>query len=318
MPTTPPLDNLETAVNVARVRLLDAIQALAGDVVLDVGPFTLTAINAAWRRLQELLVNFGCPWLTIESILASVPLVTSADPGVFQYINWANCWDGTGLQSAPVLPQDLIAPVRLWERAHSVTGPFYPMDKLLDGLPAIPKLSFNKSWEWRNGSIYVPGSTAIMDLRVRYAAFYPDFLASASVGVVNTASTGNAVTWVSGTNFTGKVAGDTIFINGVSYVIQTVTSTTALVMVTNPGNQTGVAWGNPVLFTSQTIPIVRSLNAFAWFICAEVAKPRGDLDAGDFEQKGQLAARYIIELDPMAQRSVNAELQPAPAPEKKG
>ena len=317
MPTTPPLDNLETAVNVARVRLMDAIQAIGGDIVTDTAVFTLTAINAAWRRLQELLVNFGCPWLTLETILSSVPLVTSADAGIFVWFNWANYWDGTGNQAAPVLPQDLIAPIRLWERAHGTTA-FFPMDKLLDGLPAVPKLTYNKSWEWRNGAIYMPGSSQVMDLRLRYAAFFADFLASTAVGVVNTSSTGNAVTWVSGTNFTGKLAGDTIFVNGVAYVIQTVTSTTALVMTLNPGNQAGVAWGNPVAFSSQLIPIVRSLNAFAWFICAEVAKPRGDLDAGDFEQKGQLAARYIIELDPMEQHSVNAELQQGPAPEKRG
>ena len=314
---TPPLDNLEMAVNMARVRLLDAIQALAGDIVLDTGAFTVTAINAAWRRLQELLVNFGCPWLTLEVPLASVPLVTSADAGVFVYFNWANYWDGTGLQAAPVLPQDLIAPVKLWERAHG-TGAFFPMDKLLDGLPAVPKLTYNKSWEWRNGAIWMPGSTQIMDLRLRYAAFYADFIASTNQGVVNTSATANAVTWVSGTNFTGHTAGDTIYINGVSYVIQTYNSNISINTVLNPGNQTGVSWGIPAPFASQTIPIVRSLNALAWFICAEVAKPRGDLDAGDFEQKGQLAARYIIELDPMEQRAVNAELQPAPAPERKG
>ena len=227
MPTTPPLDNLELAVNLARVRLLDAIQALAGDIVVDVGPFTITAINAAWRRLQELLVNFGCPWLTIEAILASVPLVTSADAGIFVWFNWANYWDGTGLQVAPVLPQDLIAPVRLWERAHGATS-FFPMDKIDGGLPAVPKLTYNKSWEWRNGSIWMPGSTQVMDLRLRYAAFYADFIASTNQGVVNTTAVGNAVAWVSGTNFTGKVAGDTVFINGVSYVIQTVVSSTSL------------------------------------------------------------------------------------------
>ena len=314
---TPPLDNLESAVNVARVRLLDAIQALAGDIVLDTGVFTITAVNAAWRRLQELLVNFGCPWLIIEAPpLTSVPLVTSADAGVFVWISWANYFDGTNTQAAPVLPQDLIAPLKLWERPHG-TGQFYPMDKLADGLPAVPKLAYNKSWEWRNGAIYMPGSTQIMDLRLRYAAFYADFIASVNAGVVNTTAVGNTVAWVSGTDFTGMVAGNTIYINGVSYVIQTVSSNIALILVLTAGNQTGVAWGNPAPFVSQTIPIVRSLNAFAWFICAEVAKPRNDLDAGDFEQKGQLAARYIIELDPMEQRSVNAELQPA-SEEKKG
>lgn len=241
MPTAP-LDTLETAVNIARVRLNDAIAAASGDVLTDAAAFTIGAINGAWRRLQELLVNFGCPWLTIEAILASVPLVTSADPSSQVYINWANCYDGTALQAGPVLPQDMIAPVRLWERAHAGAGSFYPMDKLDDGIPAIPKLAFNKSWEWRSGAIRLPGSTAVMDLRVRYAAFYADFVVS---------------------------------------------GTTA--------------------FTAQTIPIVRSLNAFAWFICAEVSKARADLDSADFELKGQQAARYIVELDPL-QKAITAEI----------
>src|ERR1039458_4918254 len=125
MPTAP-LDNLETVVNTARVRVNDAIQALSGDIVIDAAAFTLTAINGAWRRLQELLVNFGCPWLTIEKILTSVPLVTSSDPGSQVSINWANYFDGTTNQSAPVLPQDLIVPVWLWERATAGAGSFFP------------------------------------------------------------------------------------------------------------------------------------------------------------------------------------------------
>jgi len=256
MPTpTAPLDNLETAVNTARVRLLDAIQAISGDIVTDTAAFTLTAINGAWRRLQELLVNFGCPWLTIEAILSSVPLVTSADPGSQVSINWSNYFDGTNNQAAPVLPQNLIVPIKLWERAHAGAGSFFPMDKLTDGIPAIPKLAFNKNWEWLNGAIVMPGASQITDIRLRYSAFYADFVA--------------------------------------------------------PGT---------TAFNLQLIPIVRSLNAFAWLICAEVAKPRGDLDAGDFEQKGQMAARYIIELDPTQDR-VNTEIQSTPvviAPPEKG
>ncbi len=244
---TAPLDNLETAVNVARVRLLDAIQSIAGDVLTDSAAFALPTINAAWRRLQEILVNFGCPWLTIEKILAAVPAITNPDPGVQVYVNWSGYFDGTGTQAAPVLPQDLIAPVRLWERSQAAGGSYYQMDKLTDGLPAVPKLFFNKSWEWLNGAIVMPGASQVTDIRLRYAAFYPDFVTPAVTP-----------------------------------------------------------------FSLQPIPIVRSLNAFAWFICAEVAKPRGDLDAGDFEAKGQLAARYIIELDPTQDR-VNTEMQSTPA-----
>lgn len=253
---TAPLDTLEMAVNISRVRLMDAIQSAAGDIFTDTAAFTISTINAAWRRLQELLVNFGCPWLTIEAILSSVPLITSSDPGVFVWFNWANYFDGTTNQSAPVLPQDLMVPVKLWERAHAVSATsFLPMDKLTDGLPAVPKTGFNRSWEWKNGAVWMPGSTQIMDLRLRYAAFYADFVAS---------------------------------------------TTTA--------------------FTAQTIPVVRSLNAFAWFICAEVARPRNDMDAGYFDQKGQEAARYIIELDPTQER-VNTEIASTPAvvaPPEKG
>ena len=244
MPTAP-LDSLETVVNTARVRVNDAIQAIGGDILTDTAAFALPAINAAWRRLQELLVNLGCPWQTIEMVLASVPLVTSADPASQEYINWANCYDGTTPQAGPLLPQDLIAPIRLWERAHAGAGSFFGMDRLYDGLPAVPKLALNKSWEWRNGAIYIPGATVIVDLRVRYAAFYAGFVA--------------------------------------------------------PGT---------TAFSAQMVPIVQSLNAFAWFICAEVAKPRGDLDAGDFEAKGQQAARFIVELDPSQQRTINAEIPP--------
>ncbi len=254
MPSAP-LDNLETVVNTARMRLNDAIQAIGGDVFIDTAAFALTAINGGYRRFQEVLVNFGFPWLTIEAILSSVPLVTSADPGTFVNFNWANYFDGTGNQSAPVLPQDLIVPVRLWERAHAGAGSYFQMDKITDGMPAVPKLALNKSWEWRNGAIFMPGATAITDIRLRYAAFYPDFVA--------------------------------------------------------PGT---------TAFNLQLVPIVRSLNALAWFICAEVAKPRGDLDAGDFEQKGQIATRYMIELDP-TQARVNTEMQSTPAavaPPEKG
>jgi hypothetical protein len=52
------------------------------------------------------------------------------------------------------------------------------MDRLDNGIPAVPKGAFSKSWEWRNGTIYMPGATQATDIRIRYAAFLPDFVAA--------------------------------------------------------------------------------------------------------------------------------------------
>lgn len=245
MPTAP-LDTLETVVNVARVRLLDAIPDVSGNILLDADAATLVNVNAAWRRFQELLVNFGYTWLKLEKVLAGITAVGSTDTGSQAFINWANYFDGSANQAAPVLPQDLIAPLALWERITATGGAnsFIPMDRVDNGLPAVPKGLRNKCWEWRNGAIYFPGSTAIVDLRVRYAASCADFVDAG----------------------------------------------------TTP-------------FASQNVPILRAVNPFAWFICAEAAKARGDLDAGDFEQKAQLSTKLMFDLDTTQGKSILNEAE---------
>lgn len=61
-------------------------------------------------------------------------------------------------------------------------------------------------------------------------------------GTVNTSSTGNAVTWVSGSVFTAAMVGKVIVINGVSYTVATFVSSTSITLTTNPGNQAGVTY----------------------------------------------------------------------------
>src|ERR1035441_8992607 len=101
MPTTAPLDTLEYAINLVRVRLLDAIAGLAGDIFTDTAPSTLTAINGGWRRFQEALVNYGVAWFKPETILPGVPPVGNADPGSQVYLNWANYFHPTTLSPSP-------------------------------------------------------------------------------------------------------------------------------------------------------------------------------------------------------------------------
>lgn len=208
-----PYDSLELVVNTARARLNDMIVSAGGDILTDANVFTLTVVTGAWRKLQEFLAKLGFLGVTNEATLA-------ATAGSVTQINWT---------TSPALPSDFIVPYRMWERIASVGGNYLEMDKLVRGLPKVPAGAWNRYWEWRTGSIYLPGTAAAMDYIVRYGSFLPDFVAS---------------------------------------------GTTA--------------------FASQPVPIMRCLDAFSLYIAAEMAGPRGDIDAAVVKQMAEEAATILV------------------------
>lgn len=168
----------------ARVRVNDAIASLAGDILTDTQPFTQVMANAAWHSLQEFLANLGYTRSKQEVILSGIPPVTSFDPATQVTLSWSGYFNGTGYNTppdAPALPQDMILPLRLWERQTSGIGFFTPMTQALDGLPDGPKLPINGNWLWGQDAIYMPGSTVATDIRMRYLAYLPDFEAQGDV-----------------------------------------------------------------------------------------------------------------------------------------
>lgn len=186
MPSAPQ-DSLESVLTTARVRLNDAIASIGGEILTDVQPFTLVMVNAGWRRLQQLLVDLGFAALKSRSILTPVPASTNLDPGSLQAISWTGFDDATAVQSAPVLPQDLISPLKLAERVTGSGAVFTPMDLCLNGIPTVVKGGLNKLWEWRTSptfagqqTINLPGATGRTDLLMLYAAFLPDFVPSST------------------------------------------------------------------------------------------------------------------------------------------
>lgn len=236
---SPPYDNLEAVLNSARVRLNDAIQSIAGDILTDLAAFTPQAVNNAWRRLQEYLTDRGFAALNREIIFLNVPAWGSADPGIFVWFNWAEYFDGANPWGGPVLPQDMISPLDIYERVNGSNSIFLPMDQVFNGLPTAnpgtgpgTRDALNRLWEWRQETIYMPGATGATDIRLRYAGFLPDFVPASTTPFVN-----------------------------------------------------------------QPVPITRSLNAFAWYLCAEIARPRGDMDAGQFDTFAMDAAEQIWNRD---------------------
>lgn len=250
LPTQPaaaPYDTVNAVLNIARVRLNDAIASIGGDVLQNTQPFTQTIAIAAWRRLQEFLAELGFARLTREAILTGLAPVNrsvASDPSSQVFLNWTTYYDGAVYNGAPVLPQDLLLPLKLWERATGTNAAFAPMENWLDGLPAWTKVGANRIWEWREESIYMPGALETVDIRLRYAAYLADF-----------ATTGEGP--------------------------------------------------NQVVWYNQPVPIVRSSNALAFYICAETADARGDLDAGAFDQKAEAAARRIFNREVSLKQRVN-------------
>ena len=246
--TSAPYPNMSDVLNLARVRVNDAIQSIDGDVLTDNQPFTQVMANAAWQRLQEFCANLGFARLTQEVILTGVPPVESTDPASQTWMNWSQYFDGQNYFNAPVLPQDLILPLKVWERWSGQNAVFTQMEMWIDGMPNWTKQNRNVIWEWREDAIYMPGSLMTMDWRLRYAAYLPDFI---DVG---------ETPW----------------------------------------------YDSPV-------PIMRSKDALAWYICSEVANPRGDLDGSVFDTKAEAAAKRIFNREVSQRQRVNVRRMPRSA-----
>lgn len=253
MPTAP-YDPVEAVLQASRVRLNDAIQDIGGDVLKDTAGFTQTVVNAAYRRLQEYLVELGWARLKNEVIFASVPASTNTDLGSQVYLAFTGYYDGTTLQTSPALPQDMISPLLLWERTHGTNGVYTPIDQLTNGLPTIPKDILNRTWEWREEQIYLPGASGTTDIRLRYAAYLPDFIDNSPIA---------ATPWY-----------------------------------------------------QQKVPIMRAYNALAWGICSEMAKSRGDVDAGYFDQMAQQAAQAMFERDAAQPKTLFKQAEAGKMPDK--
>ena len=181
-------DSANVILNAARQRAGDKLASLLayrGNFLDRTQAATQQAFNSAWRKLQEILAAAGYPALTDEVIFAAFYAVVGTDPAIQQWIDITGAFDGKNDQVSPVLPAGptppaLIQPMKLWERitapAGSVPGAFQEMTQVFDGLPAVPKTFRNIDWEWRDDTLYLPGATSAVDLRLRYAAFLPDIV----------------------------------------------------------------------------------------------------------------------------------------------
>ena len=182
-----PYPILDDVLDLARVRVNDAIQSIGGDTLTDDQPFTQVMTNAAWLKLQQFLGNMGFSRNRKRVVLTGLPIAGSQDPASETILNWEYFYDGVSYfipPNTPVLPQDFIAPLRIGERQSVGYEPvltqgnssFCPIQMSTDGNPNWRKRNRNFWFDWRGDGIIMPGSMSSMDLEIYYTAYMNDFI----------------------------------------------------------------------------------------------------------------------------------------------
>jgi hypothetical protein len=175
-------DNAEYALQHARAALNDVMEDADGEILTDDWAGTWLYLNQAYRMLQHELANNGVETNVKETHMLNILPVTTTDPDQQVWISQSGYYDGSNNHSNPVLPADLLIPIRLWERFSNTNNPYVQVTPATDGIPAgMMQLQQFRYWDWRTDAIYLPGATQKNDLRLRYVAYYPELTGPTSV-----------------------------------------------------------------------------------------------------------------------------------------
>jgi hypothetical protein len=160
---------VEGVLTFARAIINDQLRNNNGQILTDNASFSLDFVNMAIAECQETLANNGVSTQIVDNvILTPIPPTPNHDPNCQIFIGYNGYFDGNVQHATPVLPPDLIVPLRIWQRQAGSAGQFYPVHPAADGLQSSQPGSTFGPWEWRQGAIYMVGCTQTQDLRIRY------------------------------------------------------------------------------------------------------------------------------------------------------
>jgi hypothetical protein len=160
-----------------RIRAIvnDMLYSQAGEILTDTGNLTFPLLNDALEWFQNEVNNHGVETFTKETILTPITPIATNDPGLQVEVSDTGYFDGAVSASVPVVPSDLLVPLRLWERQTGSIESWVPMTNRLDGLPSVAQGSRLNIWEWREDMIVMPGATVSNDLKLRYTGSQAHF-----------------------------------------------------------------------------------------------------------------------------------------------
>jgi hypothetical protein len=166
----------------ARAALNDVMEDVDGDILTDDWAGTYIYLNQAKRIVEHELASNGVEFNVKETILLSIPPVQSTDPTQQVWISQSGYFDGATNHANPVLPADLIVPLRLWERFSGTRNPFFQITPATDGLEgALMQVQQFRYYDWRTDALYLPGATMTNDIRMRYVSYSPELTGPDSI-----------------------------------------------------------------------------------------------------------------------------------------
>ena len=177
MPAYPTIEDVTT---LARVYLNDTGKGAtgivgAGRVFTDQSSFILPLLNEAVAQLQRDLENVGYKANVQEVIIPSIPVISGAnrpgspDAAAQQNLNFTGFFNGKSQLTAPQLPDNLITPLRIWQRTSGTNNRFADFHQTTSGIPSGQQSGTLGTWEWRGNAIYWNGSTQVNDIRLRFS-----------------------------------------------------------------------------------------------------------------------------------------------------
>lgn len=161
-----PYPTIGDVMNLARVRVNEAVNTLSGDILTNDAVFTNTMLNGAWDWLKDRMYSSGAEKPIAEGSIFGFPARGTDDTISPAWINWTQCFDGFSDSSQPTLPPNLIQPLSVWRRP-STGGYFQLMSLAQDGLPNCLDSGV---YDWRGDAMYFYAASYAQDFRIRYYA----------------------------------------------------------------------------------------------------------------------------------------------------
>jgi hypothetical protein len=182
-----------------RVRtILNDSEVIGGDIITDQAPFSFDLLNAAFERVQLELAKVGVEVATAEAWLIGLPIMPTIDSEGRMIVDDTGCNifypNGVGnvFSLTPLLPADLILPLRLWERPTNTANYAEPMRQPNAGLSNMQQSQYLCDWEWKADGLRFRGATQSLDVKILYEKHLPRLAAPSDPapirGVVNAAA----------------------------------------------------------------------------------------------------------------------------------
>ena len=159
----------------ARLRvILNDSEITGGDIITDTAPFSFDLLNAAFERVQVELAKVGVETYTAEAWLLALPTMPTLDPEARLVVDdtGTNILYPSGVGNAfsltPLLPVDLIAPLKLWERQAGTSNSAAAMIQPNGGLLKQNQQQTLVDWEWKADGLRFRGATQSQDVKILY------------------------------------------------------------------------------------------------------------------------------------------------------